>query len=92
MKNDISIPENESIKLNLVKMIIENFCMNNLFCYFDKMKSQLQDELNQYLKFETKVFNTIQTSKGTSCQILVKDENDTEKIIDFSIIINPSII
>jgi len=90
MKNEktkgILIPKNKSIKLNLVKMIVKNFCLNNLFSSFEKMESQLQDELNLYLKFETKVFRIAQMPNGTSGQILVKDENNTEKSIDFTIL------
>jgi len=72
----------------MVEIIVKSFIKEYSYDFVDELKENLQELLNLNLKFETNVFD-VETKNGhTFGKIHFNDENDTVKIIDFTITSN----
>lgn len=72
----------------LVEIIVKSFIKEHLYDSVDELKETLQERLNSNLKFETNVFDVDTKNGHTLGKIHFNDENDTVKIIDFTITSN----
>jgi hypothetical protein len=78
----------KSYKGMLVEIIVKSFLQEHLYDSVDELNEKLQERLNLNLNFETNVFD-VETKNGhTFGKIHFNDENDTVKIIDFTITSN----
>lgn len=76
----------------LVEIIVKSFIKEHLYNSVDGLKETLQERLNSNLRFETNVFD-IDTKNGHIFgKIHFNDENDTIKVIDFTITSNGVIV
>jgi hypothetical protein len=90
-KEKIEKLENEevvSLRGKLVKEIVMNFCEKSWYISFDKIEKLLQGQLNEHLKFQTKISNLKQKDNFSYGDISFKDENDVIRVINFTVISN----
>ena len=74
----------KSIKSKLVKTIAKNFVLENLYSPIESLRPKLQQELNEYLNFETKIYNIEKLDNGTFFQIHFLDANSA-RVIDVTV-------
>lgn len=74
----------KSIKTKLVKIITKDFLKENLFSSIDTLKPNLQKELDDYLKFETRIENIEKIDNETYFQIFFIDDNNVTRVIDIT--------
>lgn len=80
--------ETSSLRGKLIEEVATDFCVKNTFIFFDQLEEELQASLNGHLSFETKISNLKQDGEFIHGVISFKDENDTDRVVDFTIIQN----
>jgi hypothetical protein len=76
-----------SLRGELVKTITLHFCEKALFTTFNDVEERLQNELDEHLKFETKISDLKQKENLSFGNISFNDENGVVKVVGFTIII-----
>lgn len=82
----MKITEEVSLRGVLIKAIVNDFCIRQLFTHFEDITEQLQNELNSHLKFETKISNLYQTDSLSSGDIYFVNENGVDSMINFHVL------
>lgn len=77
---------NKSNRGILIEEVINNTVIENIFNSEDELKENLQVELNNQLSFETLV-SDIETKDGFNFgQVVFKNEDSVDSVIDFTIL------
>lgn len=78
--------EAKSLRLDLVKVLIDRFFSDYQFEFTNDIEKETQSFLDSYLKFETKVAITADTTEGTVGSVLVINELGVKNTIDFHVV------
>jgi len=80
--------DNKTLRGKLIELILDTYVTKKVFTDFIDEAVNMQEELNRHLYFTTVITNADDVVNGINYDIKFKDENDIDKVINFSLTVN----